>query len=53
MNKLQISRAISRLRKLCELWDMRLDHVDKEYVLRRIRDREPEMFYRIAQERGW
>lgn len=50
-NKMQIRWAISRLRKICVLWDTRLDHIDKEYILRRIRDREPAIFYRIAQER--
>jgi hypothetical protein len=42
--------AISRMRRLFELWDRRLDQIDKEYVLRRIRDKEPWIFYKIAQE---
>jgi hypothetical protein len=46
----QIKAAISRLRRLFVLWDGKLDDVDKEFALRRIRDEEPEIFYKIAAE---
>jgi hypothetical protein len=51
MSALQIKWAITRLRRLFALWDWKLDRIDKEYCLRRIRDKEPELFYGIARER--
>ena len=47
---LLIRWAISRMRKLFRIWDFGLDRVDKEYCLRRIRDKEPDLFYGIAGE---
>jgi len=46
----RIDWAISRMRRLFQIWDGKLDVVDKNYVLRRIRDKEPALFYAIAQE---
>lgn len=51
MSILEIRRAISRLQELFSVWDRDLDRIDKEYVLRRIRDKEPELFCGIANER--
>lgn len=42
--------AISRMRRLFVIWDRGLDNSDKEFVLRRIRDKEPAIFWKIAQE---
>lgn len=50
MNYQRALWAISRMRRLFAIWDWKLDLVDKEYCLRRIRDKEPAIFYRIAQE---
>jgi len=47
----RIRWAITRLRRLFELWDRFMDVPDKEYCLRRIRDKEPMLFYAIASER--
>jgi hypothetical protein len=44
--------AISRMRRLFAIWDAKLDRIDKEYVLRRIRDKEPDVFWMVASERG-
>jgi len=44
------SWAVTRLRRMFELWDEKLDRIDKEYALRRIRDKEPNLFYKISQE---
>lgn len=52
MKMLRIRWAITRLRRIFQLWDRKLDRVDKSYVLRRIRDKEPELFYQIANERS-
>jgi hypothetical protein len=48
--QLEILWAISRLRRLFAIWDRGLDRIDKEYALRRIRDKEPAIFWKIAQE---
>ena len=32
---------------------VKLDRIDKEYALRRIRDKEPFLFYSIAREKYW
>jgi len=45
--------AISRLARFVMLWDHKLDRIDKEYCLRRIRDKEPDLFWEIARERTW
>ena len=50
MSMLRIRWAITRLRRLFAIWDSGLDRIDKEYCLRRIRDKEPAIFYKIAQE---
>ena len=47
----EIDWAISRMRHILEIWDTKLEEVDKGYILRRIRDREPKLFYAIAQEK--
>ena len=48
----QVAWALSRLRRLFAIWDAKLDRIDKEYCLRRIRDNEPTLFYGIAEERS-
>jgi hypothetical protein len=51
--RMRIEWAISRLRRMFRLWDAGLDSIDKEYALRRIRDNEPYLFWKIAyEERG-
>ena len=47
----RFSWLISRVRRLFLLWDYGLESPEKNYVLRRIRDKEPELFYGIANER--
>ena len=42
--------AIARMRSLFAIWDGNLDRIDKEFCLRRIRDKEPALFWKIAQE---
>ena len=42
---------ISRVRRIFEFWDRGLDLPAKAYCLRRIRDKEPLLFYSIARER--
>ena len=43
--------AISRMKRIMMIWDSLLTMIDKEYILRRIRDKEPGLFYRIGGER--
>lgn len=50
MKMQQLDWAISRMRRICEIWERKLDDADKQYILRRIRDKEPLLFYRIARE---
>ena len=50
MTNQQFLWAISRVRRLFSIWDHKLDQADKEYCLRRIRDKEPTIFWKIAQE---
>lgn len=45
-----VAWAISRMRRILTIWETKLHRVDKEYILRRIRDNEPDVFYKIAQE---
>lgn len=47
----EVNWAISRMRRLFAIWDNKLHIADKAYCLRRIRDKEPALFYRIAQEK--
>jgi|HubBroStandDraft_5_1064220.scaffolds.fasta_scaffold1347968_2 hypothetical protein len=44
--------AISRMQNLFAIWDEKLDRIDKEFCLRRIRDREPDLFWKIADEKA-
>lgn len=48
---LRIRWAIAAMRRLFVIWDTRLDWFDKQYCLRRIRDKEPQLFYGIADEK--
>ncbi len=48
---LRIRWAIAGMRRLFVIWDKRLDWFDKAYCLRRIRDKEPSLFYAIADEK--
>lgn len=43
-------QLVRNLRTLFKIWDYRLDQADKAYCLRRIRDKEPELFWKIAKE---
>jgi hypothetical protein len=52
VNMLHVDWAISRMRRLFEIWDSKLAWCDKAYCLRRIRDREPALFYSVANERA-
>lgn len=52
LEKLRIRWAISRMGRIVKIWEWGLDTVDKAYLLRRIRDKEPALFYAIAQERA-
>lgn len=43
--------AISRMARIVRIWDQFLTVIDKEFILRRIRDTEPELFQKIFYER--
>lgn len=43
--------AISRMARIVRIWDQLLTVIDKEFILRRIRDTEPELFQKIFYER--
>lgn len=52
MNQQQMLWAIARMGNLFRIWDSKLDRADKEYCLRRIRDKEPKLFWSIVREAG-
>lgn len=49
--KKRLDVAIRRMTQLFQIWDRKLDRVDKEFCLRRIRDKEPDVFHKIADEK--
>jgi hypothetical protein len=50
MSTARFEWVISRVRRIFEFWDRGLEECDKAYCLRRIRDKEPKLFYKIARE---
>jgi hypothetical protein len=51
LTKREVDWAISRMRRILEIWDRKLEAPEKKFILRRIRDRESALFYSIAQEK--
>lgn len=51
MTKNRFDWIIARIRQIFYFWDKGLNRCDKAYCLRRIRDKEPELFFEIANER--
>lgn len=47
----RIDWAISRMRRILEIWRGMLDDADKRFILRSIRDEEPDLFREIFQEK--
>lgn len=50
MATIPLTWTIARMRRIISAWAL-LELADKNYILRRIRDEEPETFYRIAEEK--
>jgi hypothetical protein len=46
----KIQKQLRFIRVIFELWDRQLYDADKEYILRRIKSKEPDLFEKIARE---
>jgi len=49
--KQETSWALSRMRRIVTIWETGLTQIDKEYILRRIRDKDAYVFNKVAAER--
>ncbi len=49
--KQSVDWAISRMRRILEIWDGKLGDAEKRFILRRIRDEEPQLYCEIYAEK--